>query len=294
MVSVSTPSAVCDDIACVGDPTGQTTNSRSTTATRLLGAAQLQDIVCTLVLAWRTLADTPVVVAANRDESVGRPSTPPELYRTEPRAIAPRDDRAGGTWIGYNEAGLFVGITNRWVGRDGDRSRGQLVADCLGCGSADAAVDAVRKAVDADAYAGFNLVVADADRATLLEWDGELTSSELDPGVHVVVNVGVDGASFEPPERPEMGRKQAANATAVREALAVGTASSTTAAAWRERAAAVLGDHEYGVCIHGDGFGTRSASLIEIGRESADSVGNYWFASGPPCRSPFERVESRL
>jgi len=267
---------------------------RSATATRLLGAARLRAIVCTLVLAWRTLADAPVVVAANRDESVDRPSTPPELYRTEPRAVAPRDDRAGGTWIGYNEAGLFVGITNRWVGRDGDRSRGQLVADCLGCESADAAVDTVRKAVDTDAYAGFNLVVADADRATLLEWDGELTSSELDPGVHVVVNVGVDGASFEPPARPEVGRQQAANATAVREALAVGTTNPPTAAAWRERAATVLGDHEYGVCIHGDGFGTRSASLIEIERQSAESVGNYWFANGPPCRSRFKRVESRL
>jgi len=80
----------------------------------------------------------------------------------------------------------------------------------------------------------------------------------------------------------------------VREALAVGTTNPPTAAAWRERAATVLGDHEYGVCIHGDGFGTRSASLIEIERQSAESVGNYWFANGPPCRSRFKRVESRL
>ena len=250
--------------------------------------------MCTLVFAWQAVADAPVVVAANRDEAADRPSTPPGLYRTEPQAIAPRDDRAGGTWIGYNEAGLFVGITNRWVGREGDRSRGQLVADCLGCGSASAAVETVERAVDTDAYAGFNLVVADADRATLLEWDGELSVSDVAPGVHVVVNVGADGASFEPPERPGVGRKQATNATAVREALAIESTNPPTAATWRGRAAAVLGDHEYGVCVHSDGFGTRSASLIEIGREDTDSVGDYWFADGPPCRSRFERVESSL
>ena len=250
--------------------------------------------MCTLVLAWQAVADAPIIVAANRDEATDRPSEPPGLYRTEPKAIAPRDARAGGTWIGYNEAGLFVGITNRWVDRAGERSRGQLVADCLGCEAAGAAVDTVDHAVAADSYAGFNLVVADADRAALLEWDGELGVTEFEPGVHVVVNVGADGASFEPPERPEIGRQQAVNATGVRSVLSVDEGAPPTAAVWREQAAAVLGDHEYGVCVHGDGFGTRSASLLELGGEAAAGVGSYWFADGPPCRTGFERVESSL
>src|SRR6056297_3610562 len=185
----------------------------------------LLSVVCTLVLAWQAFADSPIVTAANRDEALGRPSDPPGVFREEPTVIAPRDGTAGGTWIGYNEAGVFVAITNRWVDREGDRSRGQLVADCLGSGSASAAVETVEQAVETDGYAGFNLVVADADRATLLEWDGELSVTDFDPGVHVVVNVGANGASFEPPKRPELGRQQAANATAVREALAVETAT---------------------------------------------------------------------
>jgi uncharacterized protein with NRDE domain len=259
-----------------------------------LSATLLQWIVCTLVFAWQAVADAPVVVAANRDEATDRPSEPPGLYQTDPQVIAPRDARAGGTWIGYNEAGLFVGITNRWVDRAGERSRGQLVADCLGSASADAAIDAVDHAVAADSYAGFNLVVADADRAALLEWDGELGVTDFEPGVHVVVNVGADGAFFEPPERPELGRQQAANATAVRSALSVDEEAPPTAAVWREQAASVLGDHEYGVCVHGDGFGTRSASLVELGGETTAGVGSYWFADGPPCRTGFERVESSL
>ena len=250
--------------------------------------------MCTLILAWQAIADAPIVVAANRDEASDRPSEPPGVYRTDPQVIAPRDKRAGGTWVGYNEAGLFVGITNRWVDRGGERSRGQLVADCLSCTSANAAVDTVERAVDTDDYAGFNLVVADTDRATLLEWDGDLSSTELEPGVHVIVNVGADGAAFEPPGRPAVGRQQAANATAVRSALSVDMAEPPTAATWRKQAIDVLGDHEYGVCVHGDGFGTRSASVIELNGETAAAVGSYWFADGPPCRTAPKRVESSL
>lgn len=256
--------------------------------------------MCTLVLAWQAFDGSPVVVAANRDEALGRPSEPPAVYRTEPRAIAPRDCTAGGTWIGYNAHGLFVGITNRWVDRDGDRSRGQLVADCLGLPSATAARDHVRTATKNDEYAGFNLVVADADRAVLLEWDGNLRVTDLGPGVHVVVNVGADSSFFEPAGRPEMGRRQAENAEAVRRTLGAGTASNAddaqadSADDWLNQAAAVLGDHAFGICVHGDGFGTRSASLIRLDQTDDGVDSRYWFAEGPPCTTPFKPVESRL
>jgi hypothetical protein len=252
----------------------------------------LQSAVCTLVLAWQQFPDSPIVVAANRDEALGRPSESPGRYLTGPAAIAPRDTTAGGTWIGYNDHGLFVGITNRWVDREGDRSRGQLVRDCLGRSSTTEAVDHVTHATATEEYAGFNLVVADANRAVLLEWDGQLTATDFEPGVHVVVNVGADGDFFEPTARPEVGRRQAENATDLR--VALDPAPSETAADWVERAGAALGDHEYGVCVHGDGFGTRSASLIQLTMGEEGLVDRYWFADGPPCRTPFRRVESRL
>jgi len=248
--------------------------------------------VCTLVLAWQVFPDSPVVAAANRDEAVGRPSAPPARYPDDPVAIAPRDETAGGTWIGYNDAGLFVGITNRWVDREGGRSRGRLVGDCLGCRSATEAVAHVRQSTTDERYAGFNLVVADADRAVLLEWDGDLTLTAFDPGIHVIVNVGADGDVFEPEARPEVGQRQAANADTLRAALE--PEDGETAAAWLDRAGHALGDHEYGVCIHGDGFGTRSASLIRLEQRPAGVVDHYWFADGPPCQAEFELVEHGL
>ena len=248
--------------------------------------------MCTLVFAWQLFDEAPLAVAANRDEANGRPAEPPTLYREEPRVVAPRDGRAGGMWIGYNEHGLFVGITNRWVDREGDRSRGQLVADCLEYGSTTAAVDHVEQAVDRESYAGFNLVLADSDRAVLLEFDGTLSVTAFDPGVHVVVNVGADGSYFEPAARPAVGRQQAANADRLRAALQPD--ANETVDEWLDRAGEALGTHEYGVCVHGDGFGTRSASLICLEAVDGELHDRYWFAGGPPCRTPFRRVESSL
>ena len=248
--------------------------------------------MCTLALGWQLFDDVPIVVAANRDEANGRPAEPPLQYADKPRVIAPRDSRAGGTWIGYNAAGVFVGITNRWVDREGERSRGQLVADCLGTDSTSAAVEHVRTAVDGDSYAGFNLAIADQTRAVLVEWDGDLSVTNLDAGVHVIVNVGLNGQNFEPAGRVVVSRQQAANAKRLRSVLQ--PEPDETADEWLERAKRALGNHDYGVCIHGEGFGTRSATVISLETVDGELYDRYWFADGPPCRSPFRRVESSL
>jgi len=242
--------------------------------------------VCTLTLAWRVFEDAPVAVAANRDEAVGRPSDPPGVYREEPLIVAPRDAEAGGTWIGYNEHGVFVGLTNKWAAADlaGERSRGLLVAEVLEARSAADARSIVVDATETDEYSGFYLVAADADEAFCYRWDGDLALTEFEPGVHVVVNVAVDDDVDVPEGRAAVGRAQADNARAVRAALA--PERGETVDDWLERGAAVLGDHDYGVCIHRDGFGTRSSSLLALGPETT----RYEFAPGPPCRTSYEAV----
>ncbi|WP_439026053.1 NRDE family protein [Haloarchaeobius sp. DT45] len=242
--------------------------------------------MCTLTIAWQVF-DEPVVVAANRDELLARPARPPSVVETDPVVVAPRDEQAGGTWVGFNEHGVFVGVTNRWVDADlaGERSRGLLVRDALRQPSAAAARDLVEDAVVESEYQGFNLVVADAADAFLFEWDGELTTSRLEPGVHVVVNVGADDTFEIPTHRADLAREQAENARAVRAALQPRDGETTMA--WRDRAAAVLGDHDFGVCVHDpEGrYGTRSSSLIVLG-ETVD----YRWADGPPCETEHEPV----
>lgn len=265
--------------------------------------------MCTLTFTWQTFAEAPLVVAANRDELYTRPSRPPGRVDDEPPLVAPRDEEAGGTWIGYNRFGLFAGITNRWVeGREGERSRGQLMRDVLRRPTAAAAARLVEREVDDRVYDGFNLVVADgaagladpgsvapptdADRedpvaAVLLEYDGSMQTRTLEPGVHVVVNVGADGEYVLPAGRQEAGERQAENADRLREHLRPDPGE--TAATWRDRAREAVGNHNFGACVHGDGFGTVSSSLLMFGEGGVE----YGFARGPPCETAFEPVDAR-
>ncbi|MFW5956393.1 MAG: NRDE family protein [Halorhabdus sp.] len=245
--------------------------------------------MCTLVLAWQVFADAPVVATANRDEATDRPSKPPFVWDTDPAIVAPRDESAGGTWIGYNERGVFAAITNRWLDDppEAERSRGLLVRDALGEQTAEEATRLVERTLDQQDYDGFNLVIVDETAALYLEWDGSLSVTNLDPGVHVVVNVGADGRYRIPAFRSENGRRQVENADALRAALQPEPAE--TSEEWVERAAETIADHDFGVCVHGDGFGTRSSSLVRLDDQHA-----YWFADGPPCETEYQRVEGQV
>lgn len=252
--------------------------------------------MCTLVFAWQVFEGVPLVVAANRDEAMDRPSTSPQLINEEPRVVAPRDEKAGGTWIGINEHGVFAAITNRWSSRTGQRSRGLLVLDVLAESSAESAARLVENAVKSDHYAGFNLVLVDDRAAMYLTYNGTLAVQPLQPGVFVVVNVGLVPANSAtvghggdtisiPDGRSEAGQTQAENARRLSEELQ--PISGERPECWRERAAAAIRDHDFGVCIHDDGFGTRSSSLLSIRNDDVE----YAYADGPPCLTEYDSID---
>jgi uncharacterized protein with NRDE domain len=246
--------------------------------------------VCTLVIAWQVLADAAVAVAANRDEALDRPAEPPDVIDGEPAIVAPRDAEAGGTWLGYNDRGLLVGLSNRWTDTEveGELSRGLLVRDLLGAETADAAASQLEEAVRAQAYEPFNLVVADASAAMVFEWDGRLRVSELAPGVHAVLNAGWDDRFVAVEGREALVERQVESARRIRQVLAVGP--DETAEDWLDRAGEALADHDLGVCVHRDGFGTRSSSLIALSEDGA----NYRFADGPPCEVDYVALEEQV
>src|SRR5687767_6645178 len=97
--------------------------------------------MCLVALFFRAVPDAPVVVGANREELYHRGGEPPQFLDGPARVIAGRDPAAGGTWLGVNEHGVLVAVTNRPKSQPPPRprSRGWLVRDLLGCPSAAAA-----------------------------------------------------------------------------------------------------------------------------------------------------------
>jgi len=53
-----------------------------------------------------------LVLAANRDERLGRPTAPARFWDDAPQILAGRDLEAGGTWLEVSRSGRLVAVTN--------------------------------------------------------------------------------------------------------------------------------------------------------------------------------------
>src|SRR3954463_7097816 len=152
--------------------------------------------MCTLIAAVRQFPDAPLVVAANRDERLDRAARAPLLWTSGPLPfVAGRDEVGGGTWLGLNRAGLFVGVTNRLgVDRDPARqSRGALVVEALGASSA-RELHARLAGLEPGRFNAFHLLYADRDGGFVTWSDGAAVKQEaLEPGVHVVTERSLGG-----------------------------------------------------------------------------------------------------
>ncbi len=130
--------------------------------------------MCTVLLAFRRVAGWPLLVANNRDELYSRRALPPRVYRFPVAGgvrywLACRDLAGGGSWWGWNEAGLTVWLTNRWTGSENGvsecRSRGQLVLDLLRAGDPDAARARLLESCRRYRFNPFNLLVVSSQKA---------------------------------------------------------------------------------------------------------------------------------
>lgn len=221
--------------------------------------------MCLLILHHRLVPGYPVVVAANRDEARARPSDPPLVWPGG--FLAPRDRKAGGTWIGVNRSGVVVGITNR-SGEPvdpGRPSRGQLVTAALGAPTARAAVARVERAAFAEPQNPFNLLIADRTDAFVLTGGDGIETRALPPGTAVLTNEhelgGLDLGDLTPPADIEQSLAALADLS-------------------RDH-----GTHGYAPCKHGERYGTVSSTLIALGDGPAHPS-RFAYAAGLPCQTP--------
>lgn len=236
--------------------------------------------MCTLAVALQADRRWPVIVAANRDERIGRPSEGWGLRdgATGIRWAAPRDLLAGGTWIGLSARGVFAGVTNfhapvQWYPDPERRSRGDLVPLALAAPDAEAARAALEHA-DAAQWNPFHLVVADARAAFLWWYDGETSGLEpLGPGLHVVTETSPHGRG----PRADLVRAHwplEPSVPRLREVLTRHAAVPGTGTA-------------LATCIHMDpDYGTRSSALLRLAPELDRS--ELYATDARPCLGPYQ------
>lgn len=234
--------------------------------------------MCLVALFFRVVEDAAVVVGANREEFHARPGEPPQILDGPLKSVGGRDPHAGGTWLGVNERGVLVAVTNRRKTHipAPALSRGQLVRDALGCATAAAAVELATRALEQDRYAGCNLIVADAERAVVLQAGDWLRVRPLPPGLHVVANGDVNDESD--------GRVAHALGWLYRQPY-------TLARDCLDALLHVCSDAEPEgppICLSGPDRGTVSGSLIALRKPLARST--YLHAQGPPDRTAYEEV----
>jgi hypothetical protein len=227
--------------------------------------------MCVLALWLGVDAKTPLIVAANRDESYARPSGPPA--EIESGIIAGRDLESGGTWLGMNQHGLFVAVTNRKtpLRTPESLSRGLLALETLRCRKLPCIEGIVERRVRDHPIAGFNLVAVVDGEGLCLHYDGTLRRAPFGAGVHVISSDrDLDDPSM--PERRVLDQFVAANPGLPGEAALQ----------------AFLASHEgeRPVCKHGDGYGTVSSTIL-IDRGDRPRL---LHADGPPCTTKFSEL----
>jgi uncharacterized protein with NRDE domain len=231
--------------------------------------------MCLLALLFRMVEDAPLIVGANREEFYDRGGAAPTVWSGPVRAVGGMDPKAGGSWLGVNEQGVVVAVTNRPKTQlpQEPRSRGLLVRDLLVCSTASAAAARGAQALGGNTYAGCNLVCADADSVVVLHAGDWLRVRPLTPGVHVLTSHDVNDASDARLGHAHWWLSQHDHRGA-----------SEWLAALRELCGQA-GDGSPPICMRGEQGGTVSSSLLAIRQPLAQST--YLHAQGPPDRTPF-------
>ena len=245
--------------------------------------------MCTLVLFFRVFLNYPIVIAANRDEDLSRPSSGPIQLGTSPWIYGGQDLLAGGTWLGVNGEGVAVGVLNRQASVPADpshRSRGQLCLDALRCHSAESAANTIITQTDYS-YNPFNLVIADHISAYVIDNHMQsLHTHQLSPGIHIVTNRAPNDTACSRIARflpffDNLSRSPAAHSSSLSELFTIIQDRMAQHAEEQEEARS-------GLCLHMDGYGTCSSTLLAYSK--TNRCYHYLYAPGPPCCTAYQEI----
>ncbi|MFN2354781.1 MAG: NRDE family protein [Desulfopila sp.] len=149
--------------------------------------------MCIVLFSYKHTPGYHLVVAANRDEFLIRPTAPLAWWDDGAKILAGRDLQDGGTWLGVNASGKFGALTNyREMVHGGDTtvSRGEILPRYFGT-----AKDATHYPAELERwrnrYRGFNVVLGDGDALVYYSNRADRqahSGSQLQPGIYGLSN----------------------------------------------------------------------------------------------------------
>ena len=231
-----------------------------------------------LAIVYHLVPEAPILVAYNREEPLDRSFPTPSIQSGKPRILASIDQHTGGTYLGMNQNGLFVGVIRR---RRFDhpanmRSRGSLAREMLKCNSATQAVDLAMEELHSGQYGGVNICVADPDSGWVVQSGKETDVVELQQGLCVVGERDVNDP------RDERARM----ATRLLTLQTLDSPVKFLAIASKVLARTQTAPGRPSMVVREKDYGTVSSTLISLGKKPRDAI--YQYSNGSPDQSKFE------
>lgn len=150
--------------------------------------------MCLITFAWRVNAQTPLLLAANRDEFHARPAAAAHWWEESPGVFGGRDLTQGGGWLAVSRHNRLAAVTNvrRMVPPSASApSRGSLVAEFV-TSSQSARSYAESLAQKSSGYSGFNLLLYDGEDLLHLTNQPDFLVQAVSPGIHGLSNATLD------------------------------------------------------------------------------------------------------
>lgn len=240
--------------------------------------------MCILAIQYKTVSAAPILVAHNREEYYNRPTQAPKIQSGKPRVICGIDRKAGGTWMGINQHGLFVVVANRHKTNKPyePRSRGLLCRELLSKANAYEAIDHAGAELRTGNYDGANFLCADATFGAVIYAGDFIETIELKPGLHLMTNGDLNDHTD---ARQEFIRRQLT-------LQKIESPVTFLAMASRSFARKADADGRRGVVITGGEWGTVCSSLLSLSPRLQNCT--FQHAAGPPHETTLDDCSALL
>lgn len=248
--------------------------------------------MCTLIIFYKMFRNYPVVALHNRYEKRGTLEHPPTVMEGIFRVFCPLDVRSGGTWIGFNERGLFAAVTDQHTALPikTEKSRGELILTVLRNFSSAKGAANFLKDNFGKGYKRGNFVVLDSEKGYHIIYDEKMIVRTLERGIHVITNlmavsrVKIPSEASEVFELAEIRRKRAVE---LAENVPINGIEEAISIIKKIAADHGEGKSRKSICYHDEIDWTMTSSIIiAVSKNLINS--KILYCKGNPCEKPFQ------